>query len=98
MTEPICEVCGAPLAEHTMALRFGVAQTIGKDGICCSGISGEREYFRGQLAEMLTIIRSLRYIAGRDSLRSLNEYSDRVEQKRETLMRRVAKWFPWGRA
>lgn len=96
MDQP-CEVCGAPLAAHTMALRSGVAQTIGKNGLCCSGIAAEREYLRGSVAEMDATIRSLRYIAGRDGLPALATYSDRVAEKRETTLRRAAKWFPWGR-
>ena len=101
MAEPTCEVCGAPLGAHTMALRNGVAHTIGHDGMCCSGVAGDREYTRGQLAQMLTIIRSLRYVAGRERLlrarsMALREYSDMVANQREKLIRQAQRWFPWG--
>lgn len=105
MNEPTCEVCGAPLAKHTMALRDGVAQTIGRDGLCCSGVSGDREYTRGQIAQMLTIVRSLRYMAGRlanagwrQQSAALRDYSEGLADRREKLCRDAAKWYPWGTA
>lgn len=96
MTEKACEVCGLPAASHTIEIRSGVAQTIGRDGLCCSGIAGDREYTRGALAEMATRIRSLRHVAGRDSRPALREYSNIVVKQRDKLIRRAQEWYPWG--
>lgn len=95
MTERTCEVCGRPAAQHTIEIRSGVAHTVTSDGSSCSGIAGDREYMRGQLAEMATRVRSLRYVAGRDDVPALRQYSDIVAAQRDTLIRAAQRWFPW---
>lgn len=96
MTEEVCEVCGLPIDQHAIILRNGVAHTIVPGKSTCSAAAGDREYTRGQIAEMLTIIRSLRYMAGRDGVQSLRTYSDIVAKKRDTLISRAQRWYPWG--
>jgi len=92
----VCEVCGLPAERHTIEIRGGVAHAVVPDRSSCSGIAGDREYIRGRLAQMLTIIRSLRYIAGRDQIAELREYSDIVVDQRDKLIRQAQRGFPWG--
>lgn len=96
MIDPTCQVCGLSVDQHIIVLRDGVAHTAVPGRGSCSGVAGDREYTRGRLAEIQTIIRSLRYMAGRDGVQALRTYSDIVAKKREKLIRDTQKWFPWG--
>jgi hypothetical protein len=103
----ICAVCGFPIEQHAVELRCGVAHTVvrGVDGRLlhsCSQSAGDREYTRGELARMQTIVRSLRYRAGRAWKRdqyqysiALDDYSNKVEADRKKLLAYLDQWYPW---
>lgn len=65
MTDPICLVCGQPLAAHRLTLWGGVAHTVAPNGRLCSRDEGERQEYIGRIRILKTIIRSLRWRAGR---------------------------------
>lgn len=88
MSNAICLVCGQPLAAHRLQLYGGVAHTVAPDGSSCSRNDSERQGFVGEINILRTIIRSLRWRAGR--LRTSNarwddehllRYSDHWQQR-----------------
>jgi len=104
----ICIVCGFPAEQHVVELRCGIAHTVvrgvgGKLLHRCSEAAAAREYTRGELARMQTIVRSLRYRAGRawkrDQLQystALDDYSNKVEADRNRLLAYFKQWYSWG--
>lgn len=108
MSQPdICRVCGFPAEQHTIELRSGVAHTVmrgagGKLLSCCSGASGDRHYVLGELSQMLRIVRSLRWHAGRARTRgndmtamALADYAGKIAAERERLLANYQQWYPW---
>lgn len=104
----ICKVCGLPLDTHRIELRGGVAHTVARDRetnrilFWCSEADCDRSYTVGQIATLRTIVRSLRYMAGRartkgDKTRAaaLADYSFKVEADRDRLIGNLAKWYSW---
>lgn len=104
MNETCC-VCGQPLVAHFLELRSGVAHTGVYEGNAqrhCSAVEGDRQYTLGQIAMLRTIVRSLRYMAGRRRTRgdetsaaALIDYSYKVEASRDKMIRNLAQWYPW---
>jgi len=103
----ICVVCGFPAEQHAVELRCGIAHTVvrGVDGKLlhrCSEVAADREYTRGELARMQTIIRSLRNRAGRARKRgnsmptvALADYASKVEADRNRILAYFEQWYPW---
>lgn len=68
--QPICRVCGFPLDQHMLELRWGVAQAIvrGVDGKAlhhCSESAADLNHVQGRIAALETTVRALRWHAGR---------------------------------
>lgn len=101
MTEPICLVCGQPLEVHQVQLWGGVAHTIAPDGHWCSRDEGERLMYVGEINILRTVIRSLRWRAGRlrrDNARwddeNLLRYSDHWQQRIDRYMDTLERYYP----
>lgn len=109
MNEPNqCKVCGLPLDAHQVGFRGGVAHAVARDRETnhilswCSETDRDRSYTVGQIATLRTIVRSLRYMAGRartkgDESRAaaLADYSFKVETDRDRLIGNLARWYSW---
>lgn len=100
-TTDTCAVCGHMLALHRVELWDGVAHTVGPDGRRCSREATERERFVGQVDMLRTIIRSLRWHAGR--LRTNDErwdaghlidYSDHWQKRLDRYLRILDEYYP----
>lgn len=101
----ICRVCRRPLDEHAIELRDGVAHTVVYEGgrrRFCSAADGERQYSVGQAVLLLTLVRSLRMLAGRSRTAgqearaaALTDYSYKLEADRQRLIRNLGKWYAW---
>lgn len=70
MTKPIiCEACGKPLDQHVITLEGGVAHAahVGPNGALrsCSILAGDVEYTCGRAAELESMARGLKNLAGR---------------------------------
>lgn len=92
-----CRMCGKGLDEHFMVIRSGVAHTGSYDEAgsprYCSALAGEREYLRGELSRLQTVIGSLKVLAGRMrntggqwDFWDLQRYASRWERERERLI------------
>lgn len=91
-----CRFCGHPADDHFVVIRNGVAHTGVYEGdrrILCSLDEASRHFMFGEIWALQTIVRSLRYRAGR--LRNagrtwthehVNEYADKVARDRESLI------------
>lgn len=104
---PVCKVCGKPCSAHTVHFRWGVAHAGTWDANArfnsCSERYAEYEHNWGRRQELETLIRSLRWHAGR--LRSRNavwtaedliKRSDQAVKLLEMLQRHVAEYWPWA--
>lgn len=62
----MCRVCNQPVIEHRLIQYNGVAHTQSPAGnYTCSRADGERLTFVGEINTLRTIVRSLRWRAGR---------------------------------
>jgi hypothetical protein len=103
MSDDTCRVCGLLLALHSVKLIDGVAHTIVFDGShrhSCSAVAGERQFQLGRLDALLTVIRALRWQAGRMrnsgrtwSHEQIAAYADRLQRDRERLIRAEQEYF-----
>lgn len=98
-----CLICKQPEFAHRIAFWDGVAHTIAPsvDGRMahCSREYSDIEHLRGQIQALMTIVRSLRWRAGR--MRTLggcwepddlDEYSNKVMTDIERLERLIREW------
>lgn len=104
----VCKVCGFPLDQHSVELRWGVAQAIvrGPDGKrlwACSEATNDYNDFRGQISTLGTMVRSLRWRAGR--LRSkqahwqdydLDLWANKLERDIQRLRKLVVEHYGWS--
>jgi hypothetical protein len=104
---PICRVCGFPLDQHALEVYRGAAHAVmrGTDGKVirhCSQAAGDYTYTLGQMAELSTIVRSLRWRAGR--LRSqgtvwhnydLEYWATKIARDIERLQRQIVEHYGW---
>lgn len=101
MNEPTCSVCGHTLSTHRLQLWYGVAHTVALDGSSCSRNDGERMGFVGEINTLRTIIRSLRWRAGRLRTRSaewgeedLILYSDHWQKRLDRFLAILDEYYP----
>lgn len=104
---PICKVCGFPIESHEVRIRWGVAHTFvrGADEKVlwsCSEAANDYNDFRGQITTLTTIVRSLRWRAGR--LRSqnttwrdddLDTWADKIARDIARLQRLIVEHYAW---
>lgn len=97
-----CKVCNQPIADHHIVSSYGVAQVKSPDGeYQCSSLYGERLQFVGEINTLRTIIRSLRWRAGRMrpggewTPDDLDAYSDHWERRLNRLLTIVREYYPW---
>lgn len=107
MSTTTCRICGFPAAQHTVELADGVAHTVvrgvdGKTLSCCSTEAASRDYLRGEISRLRTIVRSLRNRAGRawrkeqdERARALEVYAVFIERERDWLIDAEARWYEW---
>jgi hypothetical protein len=108
MTNPqICKVCGFPLDQHEVMLRWGIAHTAARDvdgriTHWCSEAAVDYSDFHGQIQALTTIVRSLRWRAGR--LRSqgtvwhnydLEYWATKIARDIERLQKLVVEHYSW---
>lgn len=109
MIEPqICTVCGFPLDQHELRIRWGVAHAFvrGADGKAlwsCSESACDYNDFRGQISTLTTIVRSLRWRARRLSNQGkewypddLSEWADKLARDIERLRQIIAEHYAWA--
>jgi hypothetical protein len=106
MSDQICKVCAQPLAAHVLTLRDGVAHTaVAMDGRMqsCSKQDANYNWYWADVCRLNTIIRSLRYRAGR--LRSkggtwdahtIYNYTKELARYRGQSERAMSEDFPWA--
>lgn len=106
--QPICKVCGFPLDQHSLELRWGVAQAIvrGADGKAlhhCSEAAADLNHIQGRIASLETVVRALRWHAGR--LRTKNRvwasddlvtHSDKLARDLHQLLIVIHKHYRWA--
>lgn len=100
-----CKVCGQDLSVHHFVMRNGVAHAaVFVDGRSrsCSEIDADHHYTLGEIAILHTIIRSLRWRAGR--LRTTEShwnaddlliYSDKLQADRDRFVGFDVKYHEW---
>jgi hypothetical protein len=105
----LCKVCGFPVEEHKVRIRWGVAHTFvrgadGKELWSCSESACDYNDFRGQISTLTTIRRSLRWRAGR--LRSdsatyhdydLDWWANKITVHITQLQRLIDEHYPWAK-
>lgn len=96
-----CAVCGHMLALHRVELWGGVAHTVGPSGRRCSRGEVERMHFVGQIDILRTVIRSLRWRAGRlrTTIARWDEedlmcYSDHWQQRLDRYLAILEEYYP----
>lgn len=104
---PICKVCGFPIEEHELRIRWGVAHTFvrGADGnvlTSCSEAANDYNDFRGQITALTTIVRSLRWRAGRLRTQGttwhdydLDIWANKLAHDIERLRRLIVEHYGW---
>jgi hypothetical protein len=95
MNAAICRVCKQPLEAHALVMDRGVAHTVvylDDRRLVCSEVYSDRQYLIGEIAQLTTVVRSLRNRAGRARNRgehaaaqALNTYGDKLAREREQL-------------
>lgn len=102
MSNAICLVCAQPLEVHRLHLWGGVAHTVAPNGRSCSRNETERYTYIGQIRMLQTIIRSLRWRAGRlrvanarwddeNLLRYSDHWQQQVDRYEQTLERHYSR-------
>lgn len=105
----VCKVCGQLLADHFLVLRCGVAHTAILDSQgrarSCSDMESERMYYQGRIQALITIVRSLRWHAGRLRTKDgawrcweLGRYASKKAAEVEGLERMAEENYSWSKA
>lgn len=105
MNNAICLVCGQPLEAHRLQLWHGVAHTVAPDGSSCSRNDTERHGYVGEINTLQTVIRSLRWRAGRlrvanarwndeNLLRYSDHWQQQIDRYEQTLERHYSRKVP----
>ena len=108
MLTDICRVCGLPAERHVVEIRSGIAQTVVRDADgrflkSCSASEADRQSALARLAVLQSIVRSLRWHAGRarrqyqhDRAEVLEDRAFAVEADRKKILAQFDGWYPWG--
>lgn len=102
---PVCKVCGKICSAHTVQFRWGIAHAgTYTDGrfVPCSERHAEHQYTLAQVWELETLVRSLRWNAGRMRTKGkvwtpddLDERSNKAVKRMDMLRRQIAEYYPW---
>jgi hypothetical protein len=107
--EEICRVCGKSLDDHALILRSGVAHagSYDADGRLrdCSEHDCDVHYILGRLATLRTIMRSLRWHAGRMANTGgqewgpddISEQADKYERDVNRQLSTIHKYYAWSK-
>lgn len=104
---PICKICGKLCSAHTVQIKWGIAQagTYDADGRfdSCSARQAEYEHNWGRRSELQTLVRSLRWRAGRLRTQNsvwtaddLDERANKAVKIIEMLEGHVELYYPWA--
>lgn len=108
MSIDACKVCGKPLYEHHVVLLWGVAHAAVRreNGTwdSCSERSSDYYHIAGRLAARETIVRSLRWHAGRLRTKNaewlahdLDRYADKIARDIDKLIRATRDYYAWAK-
>lgn len=90
----VCKVCGKPLAVHHLMLYWGIAQAAIYDdrgrSRPCSQIAAEYLHIEGRIQTLITIVRSLRWHAGRLRTKDANWRADDLDRQADKFERQIA--------
>lgn len=96
----MCRVCNRPIIEHRLVQYNGVAHTQSPAGnYMCSRVDGERLTFVGEINTLRTIVRSLRWRAGRMrpggewTPDDLDEYSNHWQKRIDRYLRIIEEYY-----
>ena len=103
---PICKVCGQPLDQHELVTRWGVAHAgwrdLGGRLTACSEAVADYNQISGRIDALTTIVRSLRWHAGRLRTKGatwdaddLDTQSNKFSRDIDRLLRNTQEYYAW---
>lgn len=105
---PVCKVCGKLCSAHTVQFRWGVAHAGTYDAQdrfdSCSERHADYQHIWGRISAMETVVRSLRWHAGRLDTKDkqwsaddLRMHANKVVKQIEQLIKVTQHYYAWAK-